>query len=896
MPQMELTFTDCSQCRECPLWESAKNPGIPTRVFEVSGKDTALLIVGEAPGFNEDNYTDEFGTKGKSWIGWSGKLLEQFIRASEFTASADVFLSNACRCHPPQAANVSNGQVGKCRGNLIADIGILQSVYKRVIILACGKPAAVSISGIKSLTQAFHHQGIEGMTLSQPPQNPPILFFTYHPAILHPKRKPALVHAVQAHFNLVSRYLKGEFIPNKLQALPEIGTDPDTLQLPNRIGLDIETYGILKNREQTVFHPVQSKYVDGVDFKDQIVTVAIGYIENGRKRTHQYIWENPEHRKFIAKWFEKIVKSKAIVLGQNIKFDMLYLSYADATLQYWISPQWLKLDDTMIKSFLYNDQQPEKGLKELTTLYGIADYGDLKKLYDENRAEDAYDPRLHKLNSLDVAADLTLDEELDKMILTKYGKKTPKLTQASADMRNAVIWCCLEMERVGCAMDRNILQAKHEEAEWVCAGCENLLRDKGVIPEGKGSDSSKRELIGAGIQASGLEGDRRVEFTPKTRKLAFGQVNTNLVLEYMPDDHLLRPVIETFRKLEEWSKVIETYTGPLLHNKKKGLVINDTNGKTNNGTGRILLCKGIERSVGVAYPSWYPVPSYSGKNEGGQEKTGGTIQARITCKRPPLQTAPADIYNAITTRFSPGVLRCYDFSQIEIRVAALLSGDPILLHAYQNGIDVHTQTARVLFPDLVRTDAEWKGTEERQLGKTINFLVLYKGGAEALQGTALKDLKLSLDIGFCADLIQKWWRSHPVLAMWQDRLVDFVKLKGYLELPTGWSRTFTTDPAAISFAVNEICNFPIQATAAQLAESSQFEILLRLRERNLRTIIPLQTYDSVLLDGPPDEVDEVDAIVEKALKRPPLLGIIEQACGRSVPIEFERKEICRYGC
>ena len=461
---MELTFTDCSQCKDCPLWESATNPGLPTRPFAVSGKDTALLIVGEAPGYNED-------TNGKSWIGYSGQLLEKFITASKFTEYADVFLGNSCRCKPPQAANVTNGQVGKCRKHLISDIQILQSKYKRVIILACGKPAALSVSGLSSLNQAFHHQGIEeGSIFSSevtPAGNPtgmqvppsPVLFFTYHPAILHPKRKPALVSAVQAHFGLVRRYLTGEFIPNILQALPEVGVDSDTLQLPNKVGLDIETYGILKTHEQTVFHPIQSKVVDGVDFKDQIVTVCFGFEENGHKRTCLYVWENESHRQMVAKWFAKIVREKIIISGHNVKFDLLYLSYADPSLNYWISPRWLKIDDTMVLSFLFDDQQPEKGLKQLSTLYGIAEYGDLTKIYDENRAEDAYDPKLHKLNCLDVASHLTIHDELLKMIENRYGKKSPKLTQASADMRNQVIWCCLEMERVGCAMDRGKLQA-----------------------------------------------------------------------------------------------------------------------------------------------------------------------------------------------------------------------------------------------------------------------------------------------------------------------------------------------------------------------------------------------------------------------------------------------------
>lgn len=855
------------------------------------------MVVGEAPGYNED-------LQGKSWIGYAGQLLGKFIESAHFADFADVYLSNAARCKPPQNANVSNGQVGKCRHNLVADIGILFLRYKRVIVLACGKPATVAISGLKSLSEAFHHQGIEGVSLKPNENSPcPVLFFTYHPAVLHPKRKPALVYAVQAHFELVSRYLRGEFIPNKLQALPEVGTDPDTLELPDRVGLDIETYGILKGKTQTVFHPVQSKVVDGIDFKDQIVTVSLGYNENGHKRTHLYVWENETHRKYVCQWFAKIVRQKAILSGQNIKFDLLYLAYADPLLGYWISPQWLRVDDTMILSFLYNDQQPEKGLKELTTLYGIVDYGDLKKIYEENPAETPYDPRLHKLNCLDVAAHLTLDEELQVMIRDRYGEKSPKLSKTSADMRNAVVWCCLEMERVGCAMDRNKLQEYHEEAEWICAECENYLRNHGVIPEGTGSDKSKRELIAQGLGAANLLGDKRIEFTPKAKKLAFGQNNTNLILEYLAKDSLLRPTIETFKRLEEWSKVIETYTGPLLDSKKKGMVIDDElrfgNTTTTDSAGQVVRAKRNGRAIGITFPSWYPVPSYSGKDANATEAKGigGTKQGRITCKRPPLQTAPERIYNCITTRFNPGILRSYDFSQIELRIAALLSGDSLLLDAYQTGKDLHTETAKMIFPSLSKTKEEWKASEERFLAKTVNFLVLYRGGAKALQDTLMHDSGVALDENACADIITKWYTMHPRFQQWQGELVAEVGRTGYLEVLTGWSRSFTADHTAIGFSINDICNFKIQTLGSgQIPQSSQFEILLRLRERNLRSIIPLNVYDSILIDGPPEELKEVDGIVEKALLNPPLYGILCDMVGRSVPLGFDRKEMCRYGC
>ncbi|KKK81583.1 hypothetical protein LCGC14_2811980, partial [marine sediment metagenome] len=345
-----INFKRYNKCRDCGIYDSEEmeNPGIPTRVLSMSNKDTALLVVGAAPGWEEDKY-------GMHWVGWTGKLLQKFINAVKFPELVDVYVTNSVRCRLPfQQNSPTNSEIVACRPHLLMDIQLLLDRYKEVVILCCGAPAARAVADVKSLREGFYLQG-----LTVPPKplqilsRAPVIFFTNNPAILSAGKKPQLVNVMQNHFLLVRRYLEGNFEPNKIQVIPEVGVDVVApADFPGRLSCDIETYGILKGREQTVFTPVKSKYVDGVPFGKQIVTVAFGYrVSPDRIRTCQYIWNDPAHIKTIREWIKICIEQKSVLLGQNFKFDMLYMIMNDRELGKMLVPGSLVLDDTMIEAF-----------------------------------------------------------------------------------------------------------------------------------------------------------------------------------------------------------------------------------------------------------------------------------------------------------------------------------------------------------------------------------------------------------------------------------------------------------------------------------------------------------------------------------------------------------------
>jgi DNA polymerase-1 len=223
---------------------------------------------------------------------------------------------------------------------------------------------------------------------------------------------------------------------------------------------------------------------------------------------------------------------------------------------------------------------------------------------------------------------------------------------------------------------------------------------------------------------------------------------------------------------------------------------------------------------------------------------------------------------------------------MELRIAALLSGDPVMIEEYQRGVDRHAQQALLIWPDAQTIDEDWK--EKRFAGKTLNFLVLYRGGARKFQETLIKDMGLTLPLYKCQEAISGFDKKYPHFRRWQNDTLELVRKQGYLVLPTGWSRTWSTGDA-VNNVVSEIADFPIQTISAQLIQSGQFEIEKQLRLQRLRTKTTLQIHDALYFDGPMEEEEILDTIVAKYLTHPPLLDYLENLLGRSVPILYEKE-------
>ncbi len=142
-------------CTKCDLHFTCKSVGIPTRFLgpgEPFRHDRALLVVGKAPGWDEDQ-------AGVCWVGQSGTLLQKaYVGSFDLPSKVDVWVGNVCRCRPPEDDTLSDAQKKACLPYLQEDIDFLEKHYQEVWILCCGAEAAWAF-GYKSLGASFKTQG-----------------------------------------------------------------------------------------------------------------------------------------------------------------------------------------------------------------------------------------------------------------------------------------------------------------------------------------------------------------------------------------------------------------------------------------------------------------------------------------------------------------------------------------------------------------------------------------------------------------------------------------------------------------------------------------------------------------------------------------------------------------
>lgn len=904
-------------CKQCPLWEGASHPGLPTRLADLDQsehRNKALLVLGEAPGYYEDR-------DGKTWIHTAGDHLHRLLRAAKLQDYAHVYLANAARCRPPQNRNPSPGQIKICRSHLKDDLELLVDHYDEVYVLCSGAVAARA-AGFKSLKQSYHFQGYEHEWF---PNLVLPTFYTYHPAALLPGkygqsrgRDPSKIRAVVDHLKLVWEVLSGNRDIDARTVQPERAPAPPD-PFPEVIALDIETYGILRGWNQTVFHPRQSELVDGIKRGQQVVIVTLSWEEescptskstcggasslpskhfsstscadkpSGTAEKHAvFVWKDWGDRRQLHYWVRAAIKSGSTLLGKHFLFDLMYLRYNDPLLRYLLSIlTGLKLEDLEVWNHLDYELRPEKSLKPLAELLGVASYQDLLvNARDPNkRAKSPYDPMLWLYGATDTAATLRARSVLRDRIARRFGPRSRKLSPACSGFHSDLLWSSLYMAESGLSFDTTVLESLHEvnrnKADKIAAAAEAKFD---LVMKGPGSRGSQTAAMLEAYSSISSHPDfnpRAVERTAKRRELSVNDRNINYFLTLLDRKGPLYSALMLMRKWRSVNYRMTHFTGPLLQNSRKG------------------ICETVlvgSRKVGLAYPSWHLVPS---GYQSSDDSAGGTIQGRITCTKPPAQTFPPWVKETFTSLFRGGVLIMADLAQIELRIAALFSGDPFMLSWFSEGADPHGATTHLIFDEfsITEEDSDWK-PRYRQVGKHSNFRLIYGGGIEKLQGILWHFLGDKWDVAKyfpyekCLAIDNQLKQSCRIYFQWKSQQPALAGRQGYLEVPTGWSRTFSGGVGVVERTyANETCNFPIQTLSAQLALSAQYAIQRELTRRRLKARIRLNVYDALLIDCPPDEETQVLEIIDEPLKRPPLMATIKEDLGRSVRLDYGVKRV-----
>jgi len=238
---------------------------------------------------------------------------------------------------------------------------------------------------------------------------------------------------------------------------------------------------------------------------------------------------------------------------------------------------------------------------------------------------------------------------------------------------------------------------------------------------------------------------------------------------------------------------------------------------------------------------------------------------RVSSSDPNLQNIPTRSVEGRRIRRAfvpkPGcIFVSADYSQIDLRVLAHLSGDQTLVDAFNTGEDIHVRTATEVLgvtPDKVNAEA-------RRLAKVINFGIIYGMGPQRLAG------ELGIALAEASDYIKRYFERLPGVRAWLDETVRLARTTGYVITMYGRRRylpELNAQPGGARAQAERIAiNTPIQGTAADLIKLAMIRLDKALRQRRLGARMILQVHDELLLEAPKDEWQEAAKLAKREME------------------------------
>lgn len=239
---------------------------------------------------------------------------------------------------------------------------------------------------------------------------------------------------------------------------------------------------------------------------------------------------------------------------------------------------------------------------------------------------------------------------------------------------------------------------------------------------------------------------------------------------------------------------------------------------------------------------------------------------RLSSNNPNLQNIPIRttegrrVREAFTPRDADHVLVAADYSQIELRLIAEISGEQAMLDAFQAGHDIHAATAAKVYG----VPLEQVTATQRRNAKTVNFSIIYGAGAQNLSR------QLNIKRAEAKELIDQYFAQYQGLKAYMERTVEFARENGYVETLLGrrrWLRDIHSRNAlARSGAERVAINSPIQGSAADMIKIAMIDIHAAIRQQELKSRLVLQVHDELVFDAPREELDILQPLVREKMK------------------------------
>ncbi|MCF6128455.1 DNA polymerase I [Flavobacterium sp. AS60] len=527
--------------------------------------------------------------------------------------------------------------------------------------------------------------------------------------------------------------------------------------------------------------------------------------------------ENQEEAQALAEKFKPFFESESIEkIGQNVKYDLKVLS------KYGIQIKG-KLFDTMIAHYLINpdmrhnmDVLSETYLKyspkSIETLIG-------KKGKNQLSMRDVPLEDIKEYAAED--ADITLQlKEVFSPILDKA--ETKKLFE---EIEIPLIPVLAAMEMEGINLDINYLKSMSVDMQKEINEFEQKIYEAAGEKFNLASPKQLGDILFDKLKIGGA----------KQKKTKTGQYATGEeVLSYLANDN---PIVKDILDWRQMVKLQSTYIEALPTQ--------------------------VDAKTKRVHTDYMQTVAATG---------------RLSSNNPNLQNIPIRtergrlIRKAFIARDENYTLLSADYSQIELRIIAALSGEENMIKAFQNNEDIHKSTAAKVF----NVPLEEVTKEQRSNAKTVNFGIIYGVSAFGLSN------QTSLSRSESAALIDAYYKTYPKLKSYMSEQVDFARQNGYVQTVLGRRRYLKDINSANAIvrgaAERNAVNAPIQGSAADIIKIAMINIYKKLSSENWRSKMLLQVHDELVFDVHQSELEKIQPMIKHEM---------ENAFKMAVPLDVE---------
>lgn len=518
----------------------------------------------------------------------------------------------------------------------------------------------------------------------------------------------------------------------------------------------------------------------------------------------------------ILEEFRDFFENEQLVkVGQNIKYDLLILKWYGFQLKG-------RLFDTMLAHYLI-DPDSRHGMDVLAEnylSYSPIPISQLIGAKGKNQLNMADVPQEQVAEYAAEDADITLQlaQVFEPLLVDK------KADQLALEIENPLIYVLADMEMEGVQLDSDILKKYAVQLEQEIKIAEENVYSKAGLRFNLASPKQLGEVL-----------FEHLKLDPKAKKTKTGQYQTgeDVLQALAGKSDIVQDILE-FRQMQ---KLKSTYVDALPS------LVNPRSGRVHTSYNQAVAATG-----------------------------------RLSSNNPNLQNIPIrtergrEVRRAFIARNEQYRILSADYSQIELRIIAEISGEENMLKAFEQGQDIHAATAaRVYGIDL----AEVSPTQRRN-AKAVNFGIIYGQSAFGLSQN------LGIPRKEAADIIAQYFQQYPGIKQYMSSTIEFARQHGYVATIMGrrrYLRDINSANATVrSFAERNAINAPIQGSAADLIKLAMIHIHQDMKARNMQSKMTMQVHDELVFDALISEIDELKTIITQRMKN---------AIKTQVPIEIE---------